>query len=201
MIGVAIGSMSAGELALRLCTLRGTAAYAAYLATSDDIELALVELEEELRALDPDAKIARMSPRGGEQLVSDLTGAAAEIILVDGRSFSMRDWALIDRRRASIAHRGLLVFATTPESFNELMRIAPNLASWLGGQVFAYPRDEAAIAAHRERRLASLRAWASRTDLEILDAARAGTLPPDPEYAEWLVLLGHGELLGPARHD
>jgi hypothetical protein len=45
------------------------------------------------------------------------------------------------------------------------------------------------------RRLAALRAWASKTDGEVVAAARDGTLPLDPEYAEWLVLLGHGELL------
>lgn len=59
-----------------------------------------------------------------------------------------------------------------------------------------FPSNDAGVAAHRDRRLAALRAWASRSDQEVLDAARTGTLPPDPEYAEWLVLLGHGELLG-----
>jgi len=88
------------------------------------------------------------------------------------------------------------VFVTTRPSFDDLMRTAPNLASWLGGQVFTFPsHGETGVAAHRERRLAALRAWASRSDQEILVAARTGTLPPDPEYAEWLVLLGHGELL------
>jgi hypothetical protein len=76
------------------------------------------------------------------------------------------------------------------------MRTAPNLASWLGGQVFMFPsHGETGVAAHREQRLAALRAWASRSDQEIVEAAHSGTLPPDPEYAEWLVLLGHGELL------
>jgi len=196
MSGLGVGGVSAGEFALRLSALRGTAAYAAYLASGDELEPALRELEEEFCALDPDAAIARISPPDGAQLVADLAAAAAEILLVDARSFSTQDWALLDRRRASIAHRGLLVFVTTPASFDELMRTAPNLASWLGGQVFAYPRDESVVAAHRERRLAALRTWASSSDDEIVEAARAGSLPPDPEYAEWLVLLGHGELLG-----
>ena len=126
-----------------------------------------------------------------------LRSSPAEILLVQAREFSTADWALLDRRRSSIAHRGLLIFLTTPVSFDELMRCAPNLASWLGGQVFAYPDDEPQLAAHRERRLAALRAWASRSDADVVAAARAGTLPPDPEYAEWLVLLGHGELLDP----
>jgi hypothetical protein len=197
MTGVAgVGGVAAGELALRLSALRGTAAYAAYLAAAPDLEAALSELEDELRALASDTAVVRISPRNGEQLVTDLATTAVEIVVVDARTFSVHEWAQIDRRRSAIAHRGVLVFVTTPASFDDLMRYAPNLASWLGGEVFAFPNNEAAVAAHRERRLAALRAWSSKTDEEILEAARTGTLPRDPEYAEWLVLLGHGELLG-----
>jgi hypothetical protein len=185
------------ELALRLNALRGTAVYAAYLAAPDQVNAAIAELEDELSAFDPSAAISVSPARSAGALVATLAAEPAEILLVQAREFSTADWALLDRRRSSIAHRGLLIFLTTPVSFDELMRCAPNLASWLGGQVFAYPDDEPQLAAHRERRLAALRAWASRSDADVVAAARAGTLPADPEYAEWLVLLGHGELLDP----
>jgi hypothetical protein len=35
------------------------------------------------------------------------------------------------------------------------------------------------------------------TDDEVIAAARSGALPRDPEYAEWLVLVGQGDLLDP----
>lgn len=192
-----VGGLAAGLFALRVSALRGTAAYAAYLVEAAELETALVELEDELRAMSSDAEVVRCSPRDGEQLIAELATTAVEIIVANTGVFSATDWALLDRRRSSLAHRGVLVLVTTPASFDDLMRHAPNLASWLGGEVFAYPNDEAEVAAHRERRLAALRAWASKTDQEIVDAARAGTLARDPEYAEWLVLLGHDELLGP----
>lgn len=194
MMGVA--ELGAGELALQLHAMRGKPVYAAYLASRDEVEAALTELEEDLRGFDASAGVARISPQRAEELIAILAADPVEIVLVDASSFSAEDWAVLDRRRSSIAHRGVLVFVTTPASFDELMRRAPNLASWLGGQVFAYPDDEPRLAAHRERRLAALRAWASQSDAEVIAAARAGTLPPDPEYAEWLVLLGHSELLG-----
>lgn len=191
-----VGGLEAGPFALRMNALRGTATYAAYLAAPDDVDLALTEIEEEFRGFDPGAQITRISPRGAKELVAALAAESDEILLIDARSFSADDWALLDRRRSAIAHRGVTVFVTMQSSFDDLMRVAPNLASWLGGQVFMFPsHDEAGVAAHRERRLAALRAWASRSDEEVLEAARSGTLPPDPEYAEWLVLLGHGELL------
>lgn len=193
---IGVGELEAGPFALRMNALRGTATYAAYLAMPDDAELALTEIEEELRGFDPGAQITRIAPRGAKELVGALEAESDEILLIDARSFSTEDWALLDRRRSAIAHRGVTVFVTTPSSFDDLMRTAPNLASWLGGQVFMFPsHGETGVAAHREQRLAALRAWASRSDQEILEAARSRTLPPDPEYAEWLVLLGHGELL------
>jgi hypothetical protein len=193
--GMSVGTLGPAELALRLDALRGTAVYAAYLAASDRIDVAIAELQEELQGFDASATISVSSPCDAGALIAVLAADPAEILLVQASAFSTADWALLDRRRSSIAHRGLLIFVTTQASFDELMRQAPNLASWLGGQVFAYPDDEPQRAAHRAQRLAALRAWASRTDAEILEVARRGTLPPDPEYAEWLVLLGHSELL------
>jgi hypothetical protein len=170
--------------------------YAAYLAPIGHLERALVELEEEFRALAPHVAVVRISPRDGTQFVADLVATSIEIVLVDAHLFSLDDWALLDRRRSSIAHRGVVVFVTTLTNFADLMRIAPNLASWLGGDVVAYPDADTSATADRERRLAALRAWASKTDPEVVEAARAGTLPRDPEYAEWLVLLGHSDLIG-----
>lgn len=193
---IGVGELEAGPFALRMNALRGTATYAAYLAAPDDIEFALTEIEEEFRGFDPGAQITRISPQDAKELVAALAAAPDEILLVDARSFAADDWALLDRRRSAIAHRGVTIFVTTPPGFDDLMRTAPNLASWLGGQVFMFPsHGETGVATDRERRLTALRAWASRSDQEILEAARSGTLPRDPEYAEWLVLLGHGELL------
>jgi hypothetical protein len=48
-----------------------------------------------------------------------------------------------------------------------------------------------------EQRLTALRAWAGRGDAEVIQLAETGQLPRDPEYAEWLTLLGRGELLVP----
>ncbi len=191
-----VGRMSVADLALRLSALRGTAAYVAYLVAARDVEAVLLDLEDELRAVASHDAVARMAPLDGDQLVSELAATSTEMIVVDARGFVASDWALLDRRRSAIAHRGVLVFVTTPTSFDDLMRQAPNLASWLGGEVFAYPSaDDATAAAHREQRLAALRAWASQTDEQIIAAARAGSLGRDPAYAEWLVLLGQSDLL------
>lgn len=188
---------SAAELALRSLALRGTAVYGTYLAAPDELDAAIEDLEAEIAALDSHIQIAKLRPRGAEQLVADLATSPAELVLVDARSFLAPDWATLDRRRSALAHPGVLIFVTTPSSFDELMRSAPNLASWLGGEVFAYVGDGANVEVARMQRLEALRTWASRSDADVIRAAEAGTLPRDPEYAEWLVLLGRGDLLDP----
>jgi hypothetical protein len=188
---------SAADLALRASVLRGTAVYVAYLAAPGDIDAAIEDLEAELVGLDDHIQVATLRPGAGEQLITDLAASPVELVLVDARSFAAPDWALLDRRRSSLAHPGVLIFVTTPSSFDDLMRSAPNLASWLGAQVFAYVRDDADGEAARTQRLEALRAWASKSDAEVIDEAKARTLPRDPEYAEWLVLLGRGDLLIP----
>jgi hypothetical protein len=189
-----VAELDAATLALRLSVQLGTAAYAAYLTEPSEIDGALSELRDEFAATSTE-EITTVSPPSSQHLVQALAKASAGVILVDARAFSSSDWSLTDQRRSAIAHRGLLVFVTTQASFGELMRTAPNLASWLGGEVFAYPSSDPSATALRERRLEALRAWAAKTDDEIIQAARAGTLLRDPEYAEWLVLLGLGDLL------
>jgi hypothetical protein len=47
----------------------------------------------------------------------------------------------------------------------------------------------------RQRRLADLAAHYKLDNEQVIRLAEARTLPPDPEFVEWLVLLGRGDLL------
>ena len=194
-LGGGVARASVGELALRLIAIRGAAAYAAYLVAAGAVPDVIAELGEEHSAFDPELAIEVLGPGRGEQLLRELARPTREVVVVDAAGYGDRDWGLLDRRRSSLARAGLLVFVTTPASFEKLMQTAPNLASWLGAFVFEQPHDAAATASTREQRLAALRSWAQKSDADVIQAATQGQLPADPEYAEWLVLLGRGDLL------
>jgi len=51
--------------------------------------------------------------------------------------------------------------------------------------------------AERNERLKALRRWSKLTDEEVVRRAEAGSLPDDPEYTEWLVLLDRADLVAP----
>lgn len=46
-----------------------------------------------------------------------------------------------------------------------------------------------------ERRLVAMREHYGFSDEEVVASAIAGTIPPDPDYCEWLVLLGRSDLI------
>jgi hypothetical protein len=186
-----LASVSVAELALRLVALHGTATYAAYVVAARDVASVLIELEDELSFVDDGLELAILSAPRVEAL---LDPHAAQILLVDATAFTKADWMLLDRRRSSLARAGVMLFVTSPESFALLMHGVANLTSWLA---FASQHDDAlpSAASVTEQRLVALRAWARKTDHEVVRDAIAGVLPADPEYAEWLVLLGRGDLL------
>jgi hypothetical protein len=194
--GLQPAGATTAELALRLLASRGTAVYVAYLATEAQIPVVLTELTEELTALDHSLGVLVLKPSSTKELLSTLAVTVTEVVLINAGEYQHVDWAVLDLRRSSLSHKGILVFVTTTSSFADLMRAAPNLASWLGS-VFAYGDDSAQVADAREHRLSALRSWARQSDSEVVHAALQGRLPADPEYAEWLVLLGRGDLLGP----
>ena len=119
MISQAVSPADASMFAMQIHAHRGTAVYGAYLVEPDQMDAVSAELVDELTALDSSVVGAPLRPRGGPQLVRALAGHAAEVLLVDARAFAADDWALLDRRRSSLAHRGVLVFITSSAS-NEL---------------------------------------------------------------------------------
>jgi hypothetical protein len=46
----------------------------------------------------------------------------------------------------------------------------------------------------RQQRILSFEDRYGLASAEIIKRAEAGKLPPDPEYGEWLLLLGRGDL-------
>lgn len=195
---VRVRAISPSELALRIQVLRDTAAYFGYVAALDSVEDVITMLAEEVSALAPTTRLARLVATHGDELVDSLAHRPDEIVLLDASVLASEDWSTVDRRRSDLAHRGVVVFVVTDVGFEALMRHAPNLASWLAGEVFAVVHEDEDATELGAQRLAALRVWAGCSDEEIVAKATAGSLPPDPEYAEWLVLLGRADLLPPA---
>lgn len=188
-------SIAAAELALRILACRGSTAFFVFLVSPGLVADTLDDLEAELRALDESLTVGQVATEGASRLLHNWPSRTEEVLLVDATAFTEDDFRLLDRRRSDLARTGLSVLMMSATGFDVLMRVAPNLASWLGGQVFTQEAPDDSQAAHVEHRLQALRSWSGKDDEGVLSEAEAGTLPRDPQYAEWLVLLGRGDLL------
>ncbi|WP_437638369.1 hypothetical protein [Sorangium sp. So ce854] len=100
----------------------------------------------------------------------------------------------LDYARGRLTGQPRGVILTSEPGVQALAAAAPNLWSWVGPRVWHLDPQEGQLDV--KARLASLQQGTGLTDSEVLQRAEAGTLTPDPVFAEWLVLLGRGDLLG-----
>jgi hypothetical protein len=123
--------------------------------------------------------------------------ADACIIVCGLEEFDEAEWRHLDLLRSRLLRQQAVALLLSESSLSKLSRAAPNLASWIGGSVWSIDSASDALDAEQRRsRLATLREWSGLSDSEVVQRARDGNLPGEPEYIEWLVLLGREDLIG-----
>jgi hypothetical protein len=155
------------ELGARLAVVRATAHAADAVADHLDLEL------------------------GGPVVVTaDLFAPSTDLRVVDVTAMTAAEWHAVDEARERLTWPVVLV--GDEAALARLAAHAPHLWSLVGAHVF----DWAPRALDADARLASLREGTGLSDADVLARAEARTLPADPVFAEWLALLGRGDLLG-----
>jgi hypothetical protein len=159
---------------------------------------ALAEDLDDVLEIFTESAVLRLSGIAGvEALVDQIKASeAASFILSGFEQWTVSDWRHLDKLRSSlVVQRG--VFLLLSEDAAALMQNhVPHLVSFIGGRVYPFTYGaEFLTADEREDRLMGLREWAGQTDTEIIALAENNQLSPEPEYGEWLVLLGRGDLI------
>jgi hypothetical protein len=130
-------------------------------------------------------------------LISSIREAGQSItIAAISPRFTEDEWRVVDHLRSWLEGISSVILILPIGSINALARGAPNLVSWVGGDITQVQMgDESEATAERQHRLAELRRKTGLSDHDVIVRAEQGLLPPDPEFAEWLVFLGRGDLL------
>lgn len=106
-------------------------------------------------------------------------------------------WQQLDYLRSSLDYEkrcGLLI--VSQESVAKMVTHAPNFSSWIDGKIFNLVLGAEILTPEEcESRLVALREWTGLSDNEVIKKAEIHQLPYDPEYGEWLILLGRGDLI------
>jgi hypothetical protein len=193
----ALRPMNLSELAARVAAHGAVSGGVSALVTADDSSAVANNLGDELAFIaDRPAQTIAVDP-AVEPTIATITAAGDAIAVL--HEFSRLDgsaWTGLDELRNRLHRDAALVLVLSPRDLVALQEHAPNLSSWLGGRVWRLDESEAVLSTEDvEKRLQILRAAFAKTDAEVIDAARDGRLPAEPEFAEWLVLLSHGDLL------
>ncbi len=162
-----------------------------------DINEVVEELSETI-SIFSECKIKIISAQNGaSELIEQIVQSSEDYLLLwTFESWDCKDWYRLDACRSSLSklRGGMLVLSST--SAEMMLNCAPNFCSWVGSRIYALAKDSEFLTdQEREIRLSTLREWLGRSDAEVIASAESRQLPLTPEYGEWLVLLGRGDLI------
>lgn len=184
-------AITAGLFALRLRT-RLDGGDPMVLLVDGDREAVADDLIEDLEI--DDITALKCHATDADAVIAQLTSHLDAIILFLLDADAADIWRGLDAHRSRLARRRPFVFLLTPDQGDELGRHGPNLWSWIGGATWRHvPR--VLSASDREERLRRLRDHYQLDDATLVERAAQGMTPADPEIAEWLFLLGRGDLI------
>lgn len=191
--------MGSAELAIRVNACPKAGAWFAWLTPKLWQNRATEALSRELEAMNP-APVLQLAAQGDALDLAHRVRAAAKdatLILVEFEDFSKEAWAALDRLRSWFSREEPAILILSQGAFEQLMQSAPNFASWLGGSVWSWNAEADVLSGEeKEQYLQSLRNHFGLSDGQVIKMAEKDELPLEPEFAQWLVLLERGDLLG-----
>jgi len=186
------------ELASRV--LLGFKGWTILVCAPTAIDKIVQELVDELEFLaedEPDLSVRRLDMgTDGRAFVDALTSLPLSCVCVVRASTSevLSAIGFVEASRGRLVAGPTVIVVTESLGARAIAATSPNLWSWIGSRAWD---DVAGIAAANiPLRLESFRAATGQTDEEVVTLAEARQLSIDPLYAEWLALLGRGDLLG-----
>lgn len=162
-----------------------------------DIDEVVLELSETI-SIFAECEIKIISAQSGAfELINQILRPSEYFLLLwNFETWTSEDWHRLDACRSDLSkHRGgMLVLPST--SAEMMLNCAPNFCSWVGSRVYALAKDSELLTdPESEVRLSALREWSGLSDADVITSAESHQLPLTPEYGEWLVLLGRGDLI------
>jgi hypothetical protein len=118
------------------------------------------------------------------------------VVLIGSPAIAVGEWSTMDMNRSRLEREGPAILWLSPEQVSQMSQYAPNIKSYVGGSIFRVTPDEIPInESDRKRRLEELSDQYGWSNQELISRASSGGLTSEPEIAEWLVLLGRGDLI------
>ncbi|MGO8734846.1 MAG: hypothetical protein ACLQVM_18875 [Terriglobia bacterium] len=185
------------EIARRL-EIRGETGWLAVLTPVTESTAALNQLQTELQSiLQKPARVIQLEPSTFEELREALHQPDDDaVILLRGTGLTPEKWRWLDIMRSALERKGPVILWLASDDIANVANLAPNIRSLIGGSIFvAGPDGGIMTETERQERLKELSEHFGFSGDEAVRKAEARELPHEPEFVEWLVLLGRGDLL------
>lgn len=181
--------------ALVIARLREGSGWSALLAPEAQLHDARQTLQEEAEAQGAALRVVVASPDLLATMDALCAGEPVLTLLVVAAALPEDAAQILDLHRARLPTDRPVILLMSPSAATRLFAASQHFES-LVQQVENLDLDLPVLTqAEVQERLAALARWSGRTDAEVITLAERGALPPDPDYAEWVILLGRGELL------
>jgi hypothetical protein len=186
--------ISLDEILQRISSLPSANFWSVLVVAPEQQQQALTELEEAIPIfIDEAIKVIAITP-DLESIIQVVQASEDYILLWQFEAWQPEQWRQLDYARSQFSHDKGDILLLTSTSAQQLQTYAPNFASWIGSRVYDLQLGlEILTEPETQQRLESLRQFTGKTDAEIISLAETGQLPTDPEYGEWLILLGKGD--------
>ncbi len=184
----------------RRLEIRGPDSYAwlAVLKPAPDTDTALANFTADLSAaLDAPVRTIGAADISIEQLRAALHSPAGDAVLITSLDrHDVEYWQGLDVNRSGLVRSGSIVLWISVEGFGQLCAHAPNLRSFLGSSILRLgSQGEVMSEAERQQRINELVSHYRIASEDVVRGAESGVLPMNPQFVEWLVLLGRGDLV------
>lgn len=164
---------------------------------TSDIDKVVEELSDTLSIFTGCDIKAISAQNGSTEMIEQIARASEDYLLLWAfEHWNNDDWHELDSERSRLykIRGGLLILASTTAEI--ILNCAPNFFSWVGSRVYVIAKDSEFLTHEEcEIRLSALREWSGYSDAKVIELAESHQLPSTPEYGEWLVLLGRGDLI------
>lgn len=193
--GISLPPIAAWPLAARLSVAAGDNPWVLLAVASDAVETESEAFADELASV-LDAPVERVHAGSAQELIRTVQTKQDSALVIAGLDgLDADEWRRIDVNRSNLARTLPAVLVLDEAQVPAMLEHAPNLWSWLGGAVWRGVPETGLDDEQRAERLSALRAHFGFDDAELVRRAEAGTSPPEPDIAEWLVLIGRGDLI------
>jgi hypothetical protein len=183
----------------RRIELRGPSSYAWLVVTLADSEPEALDnlILEIAAATSLPFRVLNIQDLSFEDVQAHLHQPDADGVVLSGfQDFDPPIWSKWDVNRSRFQRPGPIVLLLTTAELSRFCSLAPNLRSFVGGSIFPLASSGGQLSeAEKSQRIQDLEKHYGTSSQDVIQRAQDGILPPEPQFVEWLVLLGRGDLV------